>query len=125
MSARYRYATTISFGADGAPDYTELEVEFSYSVAWGSPGTGRPYYGPVELYDEGSPSEVEDLRLETVDGSARPFLAFTSDKDAEMLCIEALTEAHLDDMLSEAAEREAGRAEDAAERRHEDRRQAQ
>ena len=68
MSTRYRYAACLGFGTDGEADYCEIDVEVSYSVAWGSPGTPTPYFGPAELYDPGSPHEVEDIRLETVDG---------------------------------------------------------
>lgn len=117
---RYRYATTLSFGTDGEPDYAEVEVEVSYTVAWGSPGTGRPYYGPVELYDEGSPDEVEDIRLELVEGRPRPFPRFASDRDAEMLVIEALSPDDIESMLQEARDREAAWADDAADYRASD-----
>lgn len=116
MATRYRFATTASLGTDGEDDFQEIEVEVSFSVAWGSPGTGRPYYGPVELYDEGSPDEIEDVRLELVDGAPRPepFAAFGAglcNQEFEAAVLQDFAEKHGDAMLEEARERELAWAE--------------
>lgn len=104
---RYRYTTCLSFGDDGEANYCELDVTVSYSVAWGSPGTGRPYFGPPELYDEGSPDEVEDIRLELVDGKPLTGTEFNEPVLDRFEEDEALREA----MLQEAREQEAAWAE--------------
>lgn len=107
MATRYRYSTCLSFGTDGEADYCELDVTVSYSVAWGSPGTGRPYYGPVELYDEGSPDEVEDIRLELVDGKPLSGCEFIEPVLSRFEEEDELREG----LLREARETEAARAE--------------
>ena len=58
MSKRYTYATTLNWGGDTPT--AEIEVEVSYTVAWGSAETGR--FGPPENYDPGSADLVEDIR---------------------------------------------------------------
>lgn len=103
MATRYRYATCLSFGTDGDADYCELDVEVSYTVAWGSSGTGRPYFGPPELYDEGSPDEVEDIRLELVDGKPLTGCEFNEPVLSRFEEDDDLREA----MLEEARQREA------------------
>lgn len=104
---RYTYACTIPFGQDGEPGYSEVEVEVSYSVAWGSPETGR--FGPPEHYDPGCGDMVEDIRLEKVEGKPRPWdMGFGNwpDDEFEKDVIERL-EAHEDRMIAEASEEEA------------------
>lgn len=66
MTRRYTYATCLGWGGDEPT--AEIDVTLSYAVDWGSPGTGRPYFGPPENYDEGSPPEVQDLCVEKIDG---------------------------------------------------------
>lgn len=100
MRTRYRYATTLDFGAD------EHEVEVSYTVAWGSPETGAGYMADPYKYDPGSPDEVEELRLELVDGEPGPF-----DQEAEAMVLQTLAQDHTEAMLQEAREREAAWAE--------------
>lgn len=110
MSRRYRYATCLSWGGDEPT--AEVEVEVSYSVAWGSPESGR--FGAPENYDPGSPDVVEDIRLELVEGKPRPWdmgFGFLSDDEFERDVIEKL-EAHEADMIAEARDEEAA-AEDA------------
>ena len=96
MPTRYRYATTLDFGDD------EHEVEVSYTVAWGSPETGAGYMADPYKYDPGSPDEVEDLRLELVDGEPGPF-----DQEAEAMVLQDIGQNHTEAMLQEAREREA------------------
>jgi len=107
MARRYYYATTLSWGGD-VPT-AEVEVEVSYTVAWGSPATG--HFGPPEHYDPGCGSEVEDIRLETVDGKPRPwgmYSGYVANEDDEFAtdCIEKIeaSEHHLEAMINEAAE---------------------
>ncbi|MCL5459948.1 hypothetical protein M3M33_15025, partial [Loigolactobacillus coryniformis] len=59
------------FGNDEDPGYSEHDVEVSFTVAWGSPESGR--YGPPEDYDTGSGDAVEDIKLLTVNGKPRPW----------------------------------------------------
>lgn len=106
--ARYRHRTTISFGTDGEADYSEHDVEVSYTVAWGDPGTGSPYFGPVELYDPGSPDEVEDIHLEAVDG-VTPALAGVH-ATFEALILDEVERTCIQDMLAAAAEVEDAKA---------------
>lgn len=107
----------------------EVDVEVSFTVAWGSPETGN--YGPPENYDPGSASEIEDLRLEKVEGKARPwgmYHGYIANEDDEFAAdvIEKLegSERHIEAMLNEASEVEADTHEAALERRWEDRREA-
>lgn len=102
MATRYSYATTLAYSTGDVPEVDEVEVEVSFTVAWGAPGTGRPYYGPVELYDEGSPDEVEDLRLLSVDGVGGPF-----DQHDEAAILQEIAQNHIEAMLEEARDREA------------------
>jgi hypothetical protein len=124
MSKRYTYSGTITFGHDGEPGYSEVEVTVSYSVAWGSPETGR-YSGPPENYDPGSPSVVEDIKLEKVEDKPRPWdMGFGNwpDDEFEKDVIERL-EAHEDRMIAEASEEEAYQDEQAREHQYEARRE--
>lgn len=118
MARRYTYATTLSWGGDEPT--AELEVEVSFSVAWGSPGTPTPYLGPVENYDPGSGSVIEDIRVETVESMERPWRLHPGGDDALAAEIIAKLEMdHEDEMLAEASEEEAADADEAAERRYE------
>jgi hypothetical protein len=107
---RYRYATTLSFGDDGEPGYTELDVEVSYKVLWGRPETPPAYsHGGLPA----DPDEVDDVRLELVDGKPRPwdmgygyltdddFAAQVEDRFGDLWC----------ELIAEAAQTEADRAE--------------
>ena len=118
MTARYTYACTLAWGGD-VPT-AEIEVECSYSVAWGSPETGRN--GPPELYDPGGASCVEDIKILTVNGVAWAdvrMLYFRSADEAHEALAEKLLSDHEIDMLAEAVDVEVGREEAAAEDRFE------
>jgi len=126
MARRYTYATTLSWGGDEPT--AEVDVEVSYTVAWGSAETGR--FGAPEGYDPGSPSEVEDIRLEKVEGKPRPwgmYHGYIANEDDEFAtdCIEKIegSERHLEAMIQEAAGVEDARADEAAERQYEARRE--
>jgi len=113
MARRYSYATTLSWGGDEPT--AEVEVVVSFTVAWGSPETGR--FGPPENYDPGCPHEVEDIWVEMIDGrdvSASPGWIVPILEKLEDL---------RDEMIAEAVEAEAAARDDAVERRHEDRRE--
>lgn len=114
MTPRYTYATCLSWGGD-IPT-AEIDVEVSYTVAWGSAETGR--FGPPEDYDPGSPDEVEDIRLEKVEGKSRPWGIYSGyianeDDEFEREVVDML-EGHHAEMIAEASEIEAARADEAA-----------
>lgn len=106
MATRYTYATTLAYSTGDIPEADEVEVEVSFTVAWGSPGTGTPYFGPPENYDPGSPDEVEDLILLSMDGVGGPF-----DQHAEAAILQEIAQNHVEAMLQEARETEAAWAE--------------
>lgn len=124
MATRYRYATTLSWGGDTPT--AEVDVVVSFSVTEGSPETGR--FGPPELYDPGSPDEVEDIRLELVNGKPRPWGMYSGyvaneDDEFEQEVVEMLEDQHAD-MLAEAVEAEVAFYDAAMDLRREDRARA-
>ncbi len=94
-SRRYTYATTLAYSTGDVPEADEVEVEVSFTVAWGSPETGN--YGPPEHYDPGCPDEVGDLKLLSVDGVGGPF-----DQHDEAAILQAIAQNHTEAMLSAA-----------------------
>lgn len=115
---RYHYACTLSWGGDEPT--AELEVECSYSVAWGSPESGR--FGPPEDYDPGAGDVVEDIKILTVNGKPWPVdisYGFQTEAQSHELLVEKLEGDHEEAMLLEAIEAEAMRADDAADDRFE------
>lgn len=84
---RYRYSTCLSFGDDGEANYCELDVTVSFTVAWGSP------------------DEVEDIRLELVDGKPLTGCEFIEPVLSRFEEEDELRDA----MLQEARETEAAR----------------
>lgn len=120
MERRYTYATCLNWGGDEPT--AELEVEVSFTVAWGSPESGR--FGPPEHYDPGSGSVVEDIRVHTVESMERPWRLHPGGDDALVAEIIAKLEMdHEAEMLAEAAEEEAAAHDDAMERRWEEQRE--
>lgn len=119
MPRRYAYETTLSFGGD-VPT-AELEVSFSYMVH-----PGRPEQGPS--YSHGGspaePAEIDDIRVERVDGRARPWNTYQLGDDAlaDMLLAELDDDDHYAAMLEESAESDAADRDAADEARWEDRR---
>lgn len=122
---RYTYGASLSWGGD-VPT-AELEVEVSYTVAWGSPESGR--FGPPEDYDPGCGSAVEGIRVETIDGL--PVAEALKRGGGEYVQGETVREIiaklemdHEQEMLQEAAEGDAARRDsyletEADERRYE------
>lgn len=114
---RYTYATCLGWGGDEPT--AEIDVEVSYTVAWGSAETGR--FGSPENYDPGSPDEVEDIRLEKVEGKPRPWGMYSGyvaneDDEFEREVIDKLEDHHAE-MIAEASEIEAMRADEDADHR--------
>lgn len=107
MANRYTYAATLPYSTGAVPEVDEMDVEVSFTVAWGSAGTGRPYFGAPENYDEGSPDEVEDLRLVSVNGTSAPdaldaFGAGEVNQDFEAAILQQITQSHTQAMLEVA-----------------------
>lgn len=105
MDRRYTYACTLSWGGDEPT--AEVEVEVSYTVAWGSAETGRN--GPPENYDPGCADEIEDIRLERVEGKPRPwgmYYGYIPNEDDAFAtnCIEKIEgdRLHYEAMIAEA-----------------------
>ena len=109
---RYTYATTLAYSTGDIPETDEIDVEVSFSVAWGSPQVGR--FGPVEGYDPGSGDEIEDLKLLTVDAVGGPF-----DQHDEAAILQEIAQNHTESMLQEAREYEGYWADEAADHRRE------
>lgn len=120
MSKRYTYATSLSFGTDGEPGYSEAEVEVSYLVSWGRPAQT---YGPPENCYPADPDEIDDVRLEKVEGKARPWDMgwgyISDDAFAEMVWLSLDCTRHHAAMLEQATEEEWARDDDASERSYE------
>lgn len=124
MGKRFTHYTTVRLSAG---EGGEFEVTLTYSVAWGSPETGR--FGPVEGYDPGSDSEIEEIKVVEIDGLTSGWgkafaLGFETDEQIAAAVIEALTDSDIDAMLVTASEEAAADAVEAAEYRAESRRDA-
>lgn len=119
MARRYTYETSINRGGD-EPTW-EGEVKVSFTVITGEPETGPTYACG------GTPAvgaQVEDIKLETVDGKSRPwgmYSGYVADEDNafEAEVVEELenSETHIAEMLREAAETDAADRDAAAEDR--------
>lgn len=110
MARRYTYAASLSWGGDEPT--AELEVEVSFSVAWGQPESGR--FGRPEDYDPGAASVVEDIRVEKINDL--PTDEYLKRGGGEYMpgetvrqIIDKLEMDHEQDMLVEAAEDDAAR----------------
>lgn len=123
MSRRHTYTTTLNWGGDTPT--AEVEVTVSYLVCWGTPEQGPSYASGGQPAD---PDEIDDIRLDLVEGKPRPWniaWGYVTDDDFALDCVEKIegSDHHMEAMLIEAAEADAGDAADAAERRAEDRRE--
>lgn len=110
---RHTYTTTLSWGGDTPT--AEVEVTVSYAVIWGRPET-PPAYAHGGLPAE--PTEIDDIRLELVEGKPRPwgmYYGYIANEDDEFAtdCIEKIESSdwRLEAMILEAAEREESRRE--------------
>jgi hypothetical protein len=116
---RYHYTTSVSFGGDEPA--AEFEVTLSYTVAWGSPETGR--FGPPEDYDPGSGDLVEDIRVEKIDGKARPWWwIYGTDDERAATIIDHIGDKLDDELIANAVEHGEYERDQAAEMRAEARR---
>jgi hypothetical protein len=119
MSRRYTYATTLSWGGDVTT--AEVEVEVSYAVTWGAPARGPSYASGGQPAD---PDEIDDIRLEKVEGKPRPWgmgYGFISDDDFADECVQMIegSERLMADLLTHAAEEAAADYHEAMEYRAE------
>ncbi len=117
-SRRFTYQTTLCFGTDGEPSYSEVECKFAYSVAWGEAPSRD---------DPGSGSQVDDCELLTVEGKPRPWdmgFGFITDDQFAEDCVERVLDKEEDEMIAEAADWCVADEDDARERQYEDRREA-
>jgi hypothetical protein len=101
---RHTYTTTLSSGADGEADYIEMEATFSFEYIPGHPET-------PPAYDHGGlpadPPEIDDIRLELIDGKPRPWTQFPTDLEAALWAEAGLMTAwdqHIEDMIAIAEE---------------------
>lgn len=92
MSRRYHYTICLSFGTDGEADYCEIDATVSYTVAWGKPADP---WGD----DPGSGDEIEDLRLEKVDGGP-----FTGSATYAAMILDEMERVASAEMLAHAGE---------------------
>ncbi len=103
MGQSYRFTQT--FDLDGS----EREVTYSFTVAWGSPESGR--FGPPENYDPGAGDVVEGISVLLIDGKPGPFgWAHHDERELVEMLVDA---ADIDAMLQSAiadADAEADRA---------------
>ena len=117
-NAPYRYACTLTWGGDEPT--AEMEVECSYSVAWGSPESGR--FGPPEDYDPGAGDVVEDIKILTVGGKPWPVsisYGYQTEAQDHAMLADKLLDEHEANMIVSAIEEEASRADAAADDRFE------
>lgn len=90
--SRYTFTACVSFGTDGEADYVELDATVSYAVIWGSPADP---WGD----DPGSGDEIDDIRLDAVDG--RPF---TGSATYAALIVDEVERCCEADMIASASE---------------------
>lgn len=112
MATRYHYAASLSWGGD-IPT-AELEVEVSYEVTWGRPAQT---YGPPERCYPADPDEIDDIRVETIDGVATDEWLRTACEYMPGETVRAITDKlemdHYDAMLEAAGEQDYDAASDA------------
>lgn len=124
MAKRYTHETTVCLDTSGDyDDSADFDVKVEFSVAWGSAPSGE--YGPPENYDPGSASEVEDIKVVSVEGLTEGWgkafaFGYQTDDEIASAMIDALDE---DDLLASAREEEADAAVRADEERGESRRE--
>lgn len=123
MSRRYTYTTELTWGGDEPT--AEHEVTVSYTVAWGAPEQGPTYWHGGLPAD---PDEVDDIRLEAVDGKLRPcgmgYGFIKDDEFADMVAEQFYgSERLMAGLLTNAAEEAAADYDEAMEYRAEQRRE--
>jgi hypothetical protein len=108
MSTRYTYAAELNFGGD-TPTW-EGEAVVSYTVAWGRPAQT---YGPAERCYPADPDEVDDIRVETIDGR-KPDLGDFYDREFCQAIIDKIEADHWENLIENAAAEAANDAWDRA-----------
>lgn len=121
MAKRYTYETTVALESGGQAEGAEFDVKVEFSVSWGSAPTPTSYMMDPRLYDPGSDSEAEDIKVVSVEGLTTGYgNAFAdgrmTDQQFADTIIAALDE---DDLLTSAREEEADAAAFAEEARAE------
>lgn len=121
MAKRYTFETTVALEGGGQADGAEFDVKVEFSVAWGSAPTPTSYMMDPRLYDPGSDSEVEDIKVVAVEGLTEGWgkafaMGYQTDQKLADTIIAALDE---DDLLTSAREEEADAAAFAEEARAE------
>lgn len=96
-------------------DEIEMEVAVTYTVSWGTPESGN--YGPPENYDPGSPDEIEDIEILTIDGE--PYTGTPA-----RIWVLAMMETYHEDMIDEAIKDSGPDPDDMRDRRDDYRRQS-
>jgi hypothetical protein len=112
---RYHYACTLSWGGDEPT--AELEIECSYTVAWGAPEKGPSYGSGGQPAD---PDEIDDIKIVSVDGKPWPVdlsYGFMSDAATHNLLEEKLLADHEDWMVRHATDQDDADRDEAADRR--------
>ena len=107
----YRHTAALSRGVPGQPDFWDGEVTLAYGVVWGS----TPSHD-----DPGSDDELNGWRIVAID---REPVSPSGAPDDMILFVGAHIEALTPDLLTAARDREAYDADEAADRRWEDRRE--
>jgi len=123
MPKRYTFETTVALESGGQAEGAEFDVKVEFSVAWGSAPTPTYYMMDPRLYDPGSDSEVEDIKVLAVEGLTEGWgkafaFGYMTDQQIADTIIAALNE---DDLLASACEEEADNAAYAEEARAESR----
>lgn len=108
MVKRYTYATEMNFGGD-TPTW-EGEAVVSYTVLWGRPAQT---YGPPENCYPGDPDEVDDIRVETIDGRKPDLADFYERMFAEAI-IDQIEADHWEGLIENAHAEDANDAWDRA-----------
>ncbi len=121
MPKRYTYETTVALESGGQAEGAEFDVKIEFSVSWGSAPTPTYYMMDPRLYDPGSDSEVEDVKVLTVEGLTEGWgkafaMGYMTDQQIVDTIIDAL---NMDDLLASAREEEADSAAYAEEARAE------
>lgn len=113
---RHHYAASLSWGGDTPT--AELEVEVSYTVAWGAPEQGPSYASGGQPAD---PDEIDDIQVEKINGELPKVFSLHMPLRE---CLNAITgkliDEHSDAMIDAARETEAAREDDASEHQRED-----
>jgi hypothetical protein len=120
MTRRHTYTTSLSIGGD-TPTW-EGEVTLSFTFA---PGCEAQTYGPAERCYPAEAAEIDDLRVEKINGKARPWIwAMGTDAWAADAILAHIGDSLDDELIASAREDLACDRDAADEARAEGRREA-